>query len=213
MFWKKTASTTEIPKPKSGKLPGPQGIPALVAKTLTTKLKMNADLVPILKAVVRKRSNGDKAFDVRIFDESEAAAMQLTVKDYLTLEQNSELIIYDGWYDEASKQVSLEQKKKMPETKLFTEAEIRQKIEALSEPGSTVLFYQAQGTQMGGPLGKGAAIIELNPNYPDKGKKFNIYAVDVIGLEPKAKQKKFWDTSNIKAIVRWIKESHHKRLY
>jgi len=235
MFWKKKQTATapagagvagavpsikaEVPplpkaeKVKVEKLPGPRDIPVPVAKSLTTEWKLAADLVPLLKAVLRRRANEDRTFDIIIFDESEVAARQLTVKDYLTLEQHPELTLFFGWYDEAAKLVKLEQKKKLPQTKIFSETEIKQKIEALSEPGSLVLFFQAKGPQWGGPLGRGAAIVELNPTYPGKGKKYNIYTVDVIEMEPKPKGKKLWDTNNAKEIVRWVRESHCKRLY
>jgi hypothetical protein len=201
-------------KVEVGKLPGPRGIPGLVQNFLVTKGKIDSDLVGILKAVVGSRPGEEKAFNIRIFDESEAGAKKIQVKDYDSLNEHPDLIIYEGWFNEAAKQVELEEKKAMPSTIIFTEAEIQQKIEALSEPGSTVFFYQARGPAQGGPLGMGCAVIELNPNYPKKkGKKYIIYTADVIDMQPVGKGQKLFDSNKSKDVARWIKEAHHKRLY
>jgi hypothetical protein len=176
---------------------------------------MNPDLVKLLKAVVRKSEIGEAAFNIRVFDNSEAIAKKVQVKDYISLDEHSDLIIYEGWFDERSKQVKLEEKKKVSwDTPIFTQAEIQQKIEALSEPGSTVFFYMARGSGHGGPLGMGAAVIELNPDYPGKKqKKYNIYVADVIDMQPVVKGPKLFDMDKPKDIAHWIKEAHHKRMY
>lgn len=196
------------------KLPGPREVPGLVQNFLVTKRNMDSDLVRILKAVVRSKPGEEKAFNIRIFDESEAVVKKIQVKDYASLNEHPDLIIYEGWFNEAAKQVELEEKKAVLSTIIFTEAEIQQKIEALSEPGSTVFFYQARGPAQGGPLGMGCAVIELNPNYPEKkGKKYIIYTADVIDMQPVGKGQKLFDSNKSKEVAHWVKEAHHKRLY
>ncbi len=233
MFWKKkqvtaapviegTAGATGVtPSEKKAegpavvKLSGPRKIPALVEKHLTDNYKMDADIARLLKAVTRKRPQTEETFDCRIFDQSEAAASEVQIKDYTSLDEHPALILYEGWFDEESKRVELTEKRKMNyDIPLFTETEIQQRIEALSEPGSTVFFYQARGPALGGPLGQGAAIVELNPNYPGKkGKKYIIYTANVVGMEPVAKKEKLFDSNKPKEIAKWIKVAHHKRLY
>jgi hypothetical protein len=208
----------EPPKLKAGKvekLPGPRQISGLVGKYLTAEYKMNDDLVRILKAVVRKRQEAEAAFDCRIFDQSEAEASEIQIKDYTSLDEHPDLILYEGWFDEETKHVEMAEKKKVSlDVPLFTETEIRQKIEALSEPGSTVFFYQAAGPAHGGPLGMGAAVIELNPNYPTKkGKKYNIYTANVINMQPVAKRQKLYDADKPKEIAKWVAHGHYKRTY
>jgi hypothetical protein len=124
-------------------------------------------------------------------------------------------MIYEGWFDERSKQVNLEEKKEVSwDTTIFTQAEIQQKIEALREPGDLVFFYMARGTVHGGPLGMGAAVIELNPNHAGKKqKKYIIYAADVIDMKPVGKGQKVFDTDKPKDIARWVKNGHEKRMY
>ncbi len=94
---------------------------------------------------------------------------------------------------------------------LLGKEEIQKKIEALAEPGGTVFFYLGASPSSGGPLGRGAAVIELNPDYPGKKqKKYNIYTVDVDGLQPKGKGQKMFDSEKPKDIANWIKERHYR---
>lgn len=213
---KPSATKVEAPlKPKVEKLPGPRQIPGLVEKHIIAEYKMDPDLVRILKAVVRTSSTEEGVFNIRIFDESEALAKKIQVRDYTSIDEHPDLIIYDGWFDEKSKRVELEEKKKVSsDTTIFTGAEIRQKIEALSEPGSSVFFYMARGGAHGGPLGMGAAVVELNPNYLEKkGEKYNIYTANVVDIQPVGKRQKLFDSNKPRDIAKWIKEAHHKRMY
>lgn len=208
MFWGKKSAKRE------GKLSGPKEIPGPVRNYLVAERKMDPDLVALLKVVERKSTTG-AIFNIRVFDDSEAIAKKVQVKDYTSLDECPDLIIYEGWFDEGAKQVKLEEKKKVNwDTPIFTEAEIQQKIEGLKEPGNTVFFYTGRGNKHGGPLGMGAAVIELNPNYPGKKhKKYIVYVVDVIDMQPVGKGPKFFDSDKPKDIARWVKTAHHKRMY
>ena len=212
MFWGKKSVKEEA---KKEKLSGPQAVPGLVENHLVAERKMAPELVKFLKAVVRKSATGGTGFDIRVFDESEALAKKVQVKDYTSLSERPDLIIYEGWFDEGAKQVKLEEKKMMSlDTPIFTEDEIRQKIEALLEPGSSVFFYTDHGSAYGGPLGRGAAVIELSPNYPDKKqKKYNVYVADVIDMQPADKGNKLFDLNEPKRLASWVKRNHNKRLY
>ncbi len=208
MFWKKT-------KEGEVKLPGPKVIPGLVEKYLVKERKMAPGLVLYLKAVLRNSPKGDRAHDIRIYEDDEAAAKKIPVKNYTSLDEHPDLIIYEGWFDEGSKHVELEEKKKVIwDTPILTQAEIREKVEGLSQPGSTVFFYLARGQDVGGPLGRGAAVIELNPDYPGKKqKKYIVYTADVIDLQPVGKGQKLFDSDKSKDVTNWVQEAHHKRMY
>ena len=94
---------------------------------------------------------------------------------------------------------------------IFTKEEIQQKIEGLSVPGISVFFYLASSPAAGGPLGRGAAVVELNPNYPGKKqKKYILSTVNVEGMEPVGKGQKFSEADKAKKIAQWISERHHK---
>ncbi len=204
-----------VESPKAEKLSGPRLIPGLVGKYLTTEYKVKPDLVQLLRCTMRRRPQAERAFDCRIFDQSEAEAKEIQVKNYTSLDADPDLILYEGWFDEASKHVELTEKRKAYyDVPLFTEAEIQQKIETLKEPGSSVFFYQARGAAVGGPLGRGAAVIELNPNYPGgKGKKYLVSAAYVIGMEPTARRQKIFDSNKPLEIAKWVMQGHHKREY
>jgi len=185
-----------------------------VQNYLIAETKMDPDLVKLLRAAERKSTTG-ATFEIRVFDESEMKAKKVQVKDYSSLDERPDLIIYEGWFDEGTKQVKLEEKKKVNwDTPILTQAEIQQKIEALKEPGNTVFFYMTAGSQHGGPLGMGAAVVELNPNYPGKKqKKYNVYTTDVVDMQPIGKGPKLFDSDKSKEIASWIKNSHRKRAY
>ena len=208
MFWGKKSAKEE------GKLSGPKEIPVPLQNYLVAEKKIDPDLVKLLRAVQRKNTDGT-TYDFRIFDHSEAIAKKVEVADYSSLDARPDLIIYEGSSDDGAKQVKLEEKKKVNwDTPIFTQAEIQQKIEALKDPGSTVFFYTARGGNHGGPLGMGAVVIELNPNYPGKKEtKYKIYAVDVIDMEPAPKGGKAYDFDKPKEIARWVKSLHDKRAY
>jgi len=214
MFWKKKSSSSEE-EAKKEKLPGPKEVPGPVQNHLAAERKMDSEWLRFLKAVVRNSPKGERTFDMRIFDPAEAEAKKVQVKDYTSLDEYPDLIVYEGWFDEVSKKVELEEKKEViSDVPILTEGEIQQKIEGLSEPGSTVFFYMAKGPKRGGPLAMGAAVIELNPSYPGKKqKKYIVYTNDVIDMQPIGKGDKLFDSDKPKDIARWIKGAHHKRLY
>jgi len=98
----------------------------------------------------------------------------------------------------------------MPDVVILTKEEILQKVEALKEPGETVFFYLGASPAKGGPLGQGAAVVELNPNYPGKKqKKYILYTANVDGMQPVGKGNRLFDSNKSKDIANWIKERHH----
>jgi hypothetical protein len=94
-FWKRKET-----KEGEEKLPGPTGIPELVGRYMVVERKMSPDLVKLLKAVVRRSTTGETAFNIRVFDEYEGLAKKVQVKEYSSLDEYPDLIIYEGWYDE-----------------------------------------------------------------------------------------------------------------
>jgi hypothetical protein len=208
MFWGKKSANEE------GKLSRPKEIPGPVQNYLVVERKMDPDLVKLLKAVERKGTTG-ATVTIRVFDESESMARKVVVDDYTSLDECPDLILYEGWFDEGAKQVNLEEKKKVNwDTPILSQAEIQEKIEALTELGNTVFFYATVGARHGGPLGMGAAVIELNPNYPGKKqKKYNLFTADVIDMQPVVVGDKAFDSDKPKDIASWVKNLHRKRIY
>jgi len=203
MFWKR----------KEGELnPAPRKLPGLVSRYLIEKQNKKADWINSLNAVIRP--NGENTLDIRIFDPTEALIKEVEVKDYATLDAHPELIFFEGKYSEQLKTVELKQKKELSvsqDIKLFTKEEIQQKIEQLTVPGSSVFFYLAGSPACGGPLGRGAAVVELNPNQDKKQKKYIISVANVDGMEPVGKKQEIYRSDKAKEITSWVKEKHYKR--
>ena len=108
MFWKKKAETSG---PQASKLPAPKYMPDLVGGHLVTDFNKNPDWVWKLKAVVRRRSDDKDTFDIRIFDDVEAATKNIKVRNYLSLDEHPELVLYEGWFNNESRQMELDEKK------------------------------------------------------------------------------------------------------
>ena len=83
--------------------------------------------------------------------------------------------------------------------KLSPKDVMRQQIEQLS--AEEVLRYKLPDT-----YGGGLAIVELNPKYPKKGKKYIISTDKLIDGKPANKKSHLFDGDNPKGIANWILE-------
>ena len=92
MFWKKDKNA----------LPGPKGVPNPVGRDIVTKLGGDPNKTWSLKAVMRPKEGEKDAFEVRVFDEAQTASQKIAVKDYNSLTEHPELILYEGWYNKAA---------------------------------------------------------------------------------------------------------------
>jgi hypothetical protein len=93
--------------------------------------------------------------------------------------------------------------------KIYSKQEIQQKLEALTEPGSSTFFYLGGSPATGGPLGRGATVIELNSNYPGKKQqKFLVYVADVDGMEVNGNKMLMFQSDKAGDIASWVKERH-----
>ena len=111
MFWRKKPVTGEPSKPKVKKLPGPKDMSQLLVNYLVTEMKQNPAWLWSLKIVVRPRPESKDTFDVRVFDEAQVATKKVAVKDYTSLDEHPELILYEGWFDNKTMKVWIEEKK------------------------------------------------------------------------------------------------------
>ena len=90
MFWKKDKNA----------LPGPKGVPSPVGRDIVTKLWGDPEQVwKRFKAVIRPKEGEKDIFEVRVFDGAQASAGNVSVKDYNSLNEHPELILYEGWYN------------------------------------------------------------------------------------------------------------------
>jgi hypothetical protein len=208
MFWKRNNEQ------KGTKLAGPMDIPEFVSKHLANSQIIDAETVPFLKAVIKGSEKGEKPKDILIFDPSDAEARGIKVQNFDSLKQNLDLIIAEGWFDEASKKVEVTSKKSIVKIKYFTYEEILQQIEALKDSNSNLFFYTNAGSGVGGPLGRGAAVIKLN--HEDNGKKvkkYGIYSASVVDMTPAKSESKIFDSDKANEIAKWVAQSHKPRFF
>jgi len=199
---------------KGHKLAGPKDIPQLVINHLVSSQIMDATTLRFLKSVSRSSENGNGHFDIRLFDPADAESRHINIMNYDTLTEKPELTIAEGWYDEATKKAELEVKKTIPAVKLFTMEEIKRQIEEMKDPGASIFFYTNAGTGIGGPLGKGAALVKLNTSADGKKmKKYTVYGVNVIDMQPSPDGTKIFDTDKTEEIAKWVAELHKPRMW
>lgn len=96
-FWQK--ANAEPGAPKAKKLPRPKELPSGIGRFLVVDLGLEPDWVWNLKAVSAPREENRKQLNIRVFDEGQASARKVYVKNYTTLDDHPELILFEGWYD------------------------------------------------------------------------------------------------------------------
>jgi len=199
-------------KNKDTKLSGPKDIPEIVNNYITATQIIDTGTLRFLKAVVKSSESGEKFFDICIFDPADAEAREIKVHGYDTVKANPELIIAEGLYNESEKKAELTVKKAVPKITFYTADEIQKQIEGLKEPGSSVFFYANSGTGVGGPLGRGAAVIRLNAgSNGNKVKKYSVYGDSVIDMQPVKKEVKIYDSDKAAEIADWVSCMHKPR--
>jgi hypothetical protein len=199
---------------KGHKLSGPKEMPQFVKSYLESNKMVDAGTISFLRSVVKSNENSAGIFHIRLFDPADAESRHISVLNYDTLDANPLLIIAEGSYEEPAKKVELVCKKTIPAIKFFNRDEIRQQIEGLKEPGSSVYFYTNAGTGIGGPLGKGAAMIKLNvPVEGKKTKKYAVYGVNVIDMQPEQNGNKNFETDKADELAKWVIEMHKPRAW
>ncbi len=99
MFWNRKET-----KEGEMKFPGPKEIPELAGRYMVVQEKKDPDWVWRLKGVVRPAGK-DKTFYCRVFDESQVARGGLKVKDWTSLDEHPELILWEGYFDKATNTV------------------------------------------------------------------------------------------------------------
>jgi len=208
VFWKRSNKEES----KGAKLPGPRDVPEIAKKYIASNQMIDPGILPFLKAVTKPSAQEEKMTDIAIFDPSDAEARGVKVQNYDSLQSNPEMIIAEGHYSEIDKKVELTAKKAIPKVRLFTEAEILEQVEALKEPGSSVFFFMNAGTGVGGPLGRGAAVIRLNaPVAGKKVPKYAVYGASVVDMAPTKTETKIWDSDKAKDVAKWVANAQKPR--
>ncbi len=107
-FWQKDASTHK--GASSGeKLSKPVELPGPVGRDIVVLLKKDPDWAWKLKCVERLRAGEAHLFDVRIYSPSLASDMQVQVKNFHSLDDHPELILFQGWYNNKTMKAQIEE--------------------------------------------------------------------------------------------------------
>jgi len=108
-LWKKKESSIALSGENSLKLEKPKELPENVGRHLVVEQNLDPDWVWSLKCVRKTKENSKSAFDIRVFSQESADQKGVKVRDYSTLEDHMDLVIFAGWYDKGSRKVQLEQ--------------------------------------------------------------------------------------------------------
>jgi len=92
MFWNRKKTEGEV------QLPGPKGLPQSVGAQMVVEEKRDPDWVWSLKAVLRPTGK-KRAFYCRAFSEVQAAQAGVKVKNWNSLDDHSDLILWEGYFD------------------------------------------------------------------------------------------------------------------
>lgn len=100
-FWEKNNADG------TSKLPGPKDILPQIGMQLVTVLKKDPDWVWKLKVCFRPNAGGNGLEDLRVFDPRQASMAKLSVRDFSTLDEHRDLILFDGTFNKKTKEVKI----------------------------------------------------------------------------------------------------------
>ena len=107
-FWKKQETEAMPSGGKTQRLGKPSDLPPEIGRYLVVDQSLDPDWVWSLKCVKKPRQNSKNTFDVRIFSLATVSQHGVKVKDYTSLDDHMDLIIFSGWYDKQTRNVQLE---------------------------------------------------------------------------------------------------------
>ncbi|BBO70341.1 hypothetical protein DSCA_42710 [Desulfosarcina alkanivorans] len=105
-FWKKEARDTAVAV-KRPKLPRPRDLPEEVGRKMVVAMKLDPDLVWSLKYVSRPMELHRSASEFRIYDPATAHHKGLVVKNWISLDDFPDMVLYTGNYDKSTSTVDI----------------------------------------------------------------------------------------------------------
>ena len=107
-FWRKNETAAAPNGAKTQKLEKPKDLPSEVGRHLVVDEGLDPDWVWSLKCVRKPRESSKSVFDIRIFSSETAARQGAKIRDYASLDNHADLILFAGWYDKSTTSVQLE---------------------------------------------------------------------------------------------------------
>ena len=105
-FWKKE-SPSEATSTNEPKLAKPKEVPEPVGRKMVTGMKLDPDLVWSLKYVSRPIGDHRNASEFRIFNPKTAQQKGVAVKNWTSLDDLPDLILYSGLYDKKANSIEI----------------------------------------------------------------------------------------------------------
>ena len=105
-FWKKE-SPNESVAANGSKLFKPKEVPEPVGRKMVTGMKLDPDLVWSLKYVSRPMGERRNASEFRIFNPETAHQKGIAIKNWTSLDDLPDLILYSGYYDKSANSIEI----------------------------------------------------------------------------------------------------------
>ena len=102
MHWKldqKNRKMKRFPGNAAKNFPKPERLPGAAVKYLIGQLGHNPAWVRRLKCVMKLKDKENNIYELRVFDETLTITDGVRVKNYHSLDNHPQLIIYEGWID------------------------------------------------------------------------------------------------------------------
>ena len=103
LWGKKTASAVN-----ESKLPKPRDLPSEIGRKLVVEKNYDPDWVWNLKYVQRKQDHSKSMNNFRIYSPIDASSNGIAINDFNSLDHHPDLILFDGWFDNSTRQVGFE---------------------------------------------------------------------------------------------------------
>jgi hypothetical protein len=107
-FWRKNDTATAASVGKAQKLARPRDLPQAVGRHLVVVEGLEPDWAWSLKCVIRSKDSLKNTFDIRIFSSETAAQHGVTVRDFTSLGNHIELVVFEGSYNKETGNVQLQ---------------------------------------------------------------------------------------------------------
>jgi hypothetical protein len=193
------------------RMSGPKAIPEKIARYIVGEIKEDARWLSFLMSVTRYHE--DNTQEIRIYDPGEAEAARVQVSNYEALDTHPELVIFELVTDAKMEKIDLKERKMVLHSiPILSQDQIQARLEALGNGTKSAIFFTAAGPNAGGPLGRGCAIVDLNPEFPAKSnKKYIISTDDVLNMQPVGRKVKLWDSQKAKDVASWLMQTQRER--
>jgi hypothetical protein len=109
-FWQKEKQGENSSGSREVKLPKPKDLPDRVGMHMVTRLKEDPDWVWSLKCALRPKADENHAFEVRIFDPTDAVRQGVVIKNFNSLDDHPDMILFFGWFSKDTGTVKIEKR-------------------------------------------------------------------------------------------------------